>query len=405
MFEITERIVIHPELSQNPSLGITAGGDMLVLHSDLVDVMAGMQNFLRRSRDGGRTWSEPELSLTSRLELGGLHGTLSCIGRLPGRPDEDLAFIVYGEGVNLKKEPRNPRTCRMMKSVDGGKNWSEPRLFEGPWGQTWHYGKIYRCGGSDELISPAYAHGVLFEKESLGPKGWMLHSTDAGESWEIKGAITSHPSVEGVLISETALAELPDGRLIAISRGDSIEPGAVSRGLRSVSEDGGVTWTPAEPVNMAVCEPRLAPLSDGRLLLTARSSPGNVSFYYRPLKPEEREPGSKQSETMGVRELDEYSSPVREFGVGLFMSEDDGRTWSPVLNMESPRGEEREKPETLMKRFQYQAGYGDILPLGDDRFLVAFRQGDPGMPDMRPGLTYSHCFQRFLAGNIISPVG
>ena len=92
---------------------------------------------------------------------------------------------------------------------------------------------------------------------------------------------------------------------------------------------------------------------------------------------EGREPGSKQKTTVAVRELEKYLTPVRDFGVILFDTGDDGANWTPVLTMESPRG------------------------LGLNTMDNLTRQGDPAMPDGRPGLTYSHVFQRFVAGNII----
>lgn len=59
--------------------------------------------FLLRSTDGGHSWSEtPELTSASTVELGGVEGTLSCVG--------DLCFIVGMETVDIKRQP-DP-TCR-----------------------------------------------------------------------------------------------------------------------------------------------------------------------------------------------------------------------------------------------------------------------------------------------------
>ena len=398
MFTIEKEIVVWPNLGQNPSLGMTAQGDLLALHTDLTDVMPGSRLFLRRSRDGGLTWTGPELTIESDLELGGVEGTLSCLG--------EICIICYAEGSDLKKNPNNPRLCKLIRSVDGGRSWSDPQRVNPDIEPVMPFGKIIKLKSSGELLLPAYWCPPGPERKATGGRSYVLASNDQGKNWQVKGHIDRDQSLDGFFFGETALLELPDGRLLAIMRGNAEGPGAVPMGFRSVSEDSGKTWSPAKQINVAICEPRLILDSEGHPLLVARSWPGNVAFFYRPKEPHELEPGAnpKQVETVGARLLDKYFTPVREFGALLFDTQDEGQTWRPILTMQDPRGPELTDAQEPMYKHRYQAAYPDIQPLDENRYFVIFRQPDPNMPDIRPGLTYSHAFQRYVAGNIISRI-
>ena len=256
---------------------------------------------------------------------------------------------------------------------------------------------------------PAYSFSPPLERKKFGGLIHILCSRDEGKSWHPKGEISGKKSIKGYVIGETAVVELPDGRLLAIIRSNAEGQDKLPLGFRSISEDGGATWLPAEQINITICEPRLILTTDEKLLLLARSWPGNISFYYRPISPEEREPDSSQIQTAAVRVMKEYRTPVRDFGLMIFGTEDEGLSWKPLLTMENPRENsaaayKKLSAEDPLTGHRYQAGYGDIQHMEDDRYFVVIRQGDPEMPDIRPGLTYSHTYQRFIAGNIINRV-
>lgn len=400
MFTIEDKVVVWPELGQNPSVGRVANGDLLVLYVDLTDVMAGARHFLVRSDDGGHTWSKPQLVVESDLPDGGVGGTLTCL--------DDLCLISYLEGSDLKRKPNNLKRSRIIHSTDGGRTWSKPRPINEQVDAVMPlspFGKITRIRATGELLMSAYWWAIASERRATGGQDNILSSTDDGATWSLKGHITRDPALEGYFIGETEMIELADGRLLAITRGNAEPASRVPFGFRSISQDGGATWD-TEQINVAICEPRLIRTQDNRILLLARSWPGNIAFYYRPLRDDEREPGSSQKETVDVQVLDDYRTPVREFGLTLFTTNDDGRTWQPMLTMQNPRADSAAKYREMaaanpLLGHRYQAGYGDIVALGDDRYFVAYREADPLMPDLRPGLTYSHAFQRFIAGNIV----
>ena len=392
--KLEKSFVVRSTLSQGVSIGRADNGDILMAYANYPDCMAGETYWLSRSTDNGRTWSEPELELSSDMELGGLEGTLSCV---PG-----LATLFYVEGSDMKRHPQNRKYLRMMRSTDSGKTWTEPRTLEGKWGPVHPYGQVIRLRDSARLLLPAYGMEKWLDRGGNG-SGCVriLRSDDEGETWDLHGTIRAASTVEGIQCTETSLLELPAGRLMAISRGDAFKSGAYPYGLRSISDDGGETWSPAQTTNINLCEPRLVLTQDGRVLMAARGWPGNIETWYRPLEAHEREPGSQQTETTALREAPEYRSPNRDFGVVLSTTTDDGLTWTPLLTLDNPKGQAVDPSADLLTQHRYQAAYPDLLPLGGDRFLVVFRQPDPTMPDIRPGLTYSHVFQRFLAGNIV----
>jgi len=387
--DIQQRIVIDSALGQNPSIGRASNGDLLLLHTDLTDCMAGTRLLLRRSVDAGRTWSAPEREIVSEMELGGVEGTISCLG--------DLVFIVHMEGSDLKRRPENPRLTRLLRSTDGGRTFEPARTLEGDWGPVMPFGHVIRLRENGRLLLPAYRFGRPPEDTRVQ----VLTSDDEGLTWALAGTILRRPDITDVLISETSLLELPDGRLLAISRGDAIAAGAFPYGFRAVSTDGGRSWSAAEPINLQVCEPRLTATADGQIVLAARSWPGNVRYWYRPLRDEEREPGSQQKETVDMVVVDEYATPVRDFGVLLFSTADEGFTWEPQLTLESPRPSGIDRDVSPLVQHRYQAGYPDVLSLDVERLIVVFRQPDATMPDIRLGLTYSHAFQRYVAANIV----
>ena len=394
-FRVDQTDVVMSELSQAPSLGVTGSGSILLLYTNYPDCMEGERLFLRRSTDGGASWSDPFLDVTSDLEKGGVEGTLSCFG--------DTALIVYLEGSDLKRHPDNRKYLRYRRSEDAGERWSDPMDLQGDWGSVMPFGHAIRLRNGERILLPAWGFDRWLERAGSQTRICILSSDDEGASWRLLSTIHKAPSVKGLQVTETSLLELPSGRLLAISRGDAHRSGAFPFGLRSISADGGATWSAAEPINAGICEPRLVLTRDGQPILAARSWPGNFHYWYRPLESHEREHGSRQTETVAVGLRDDYCSPVRDFGVVLFTTEDEGNSWDPALTLRNPRPFELPDGGLLLEH-RYQAAYPDIIRVGneaEEKYLAVFRQPDPALPDIRPGLTYSHAFQRYLASNII----
>ncbi|MBI3921679.1 MAG: exo-alpha-sialidase, partial [Armatimonadetes bacterium] len=80
----------------------------------------------------------------------------------------------------------------------------------------------------------------------------VFRTTDRGETWELLSVVKADHEM-----SETGLAQLPDGRLVMIARPE---------GDITWSADGGRTWTPPVTFGMRMFEPGLIVLRDGTLL-------------------------------------------------------------------------------------------------------------------------------------------
>jgi photosystem II stability/assembly factor-like uncharacterized protein len=80
----------------------------------------------------------------------------------------------------------------------------------------------------------------------------VLRSTDSGQTWQLLSVVQSDHEM-----SEMGLAQLPDGRLVLITRPE---------GDIAWSSDGGRTWTKPVTFGMRMFEPGLLVLRDGTLL-------------------------------------------------------------------------------------------------------------------------------------------
>jgi hypothetical protein len=147
-------------------------------------------------------------------------------------------------------------------------------------------------------------------------------STDNGRTWQKTGHILyQEPDRRRDGFTEPALEVLPNGELLGVLRttdGNGVGP------MYSVrSADQGRTWSPPQSFAETGVLPRLLQLRNGVLVLSSG----------RP-------------------------------GVDLRFSTDNGRTWSPAKEL-----------LPLPDRAKIQAdscGYTSLLPLGKDRFLIAY---------------------------------
>jgi len=186
------------------------------------------------SADQGLTWSRPGTLVDTEqddrhptiLELD--DGTLLC------------TFFEY-------RLPRGTGGgAKYMLSKDAGKTWTEP------WSP--HPGASGFGNGSAILLKDgtvAWAIGGKYDPEHEHTSTGIFRSSDRGETFELAAVVrTDHD------LYEATIAELPDGRVVAMARRE---------GDTYWSEDGGRTWTEPVVTGIELYDPHLLMMPNGVL--------------------------------------------------------------------------------------------------------------------------------------------
>jgi sialidase-1 len=286
---------------------------------------------LRRSSDGGKTWSEPA-------------GLPRPEGKLPRNPAA-LANAELAKRAPLAKEGQiafnNPVAivdrdgpihflycvdygrCFYLRSDDDGKTFGKPveitRTFE-------QFRKDYDC----KVFATGPAHGIQLKNGRLVVPVWLspgtgsnahrpnrmatIYSDDAGKTWQ-RGDILANVTDPPANMNETALVQLTDGRVMVNIRNDSRQ----HRRAVAFSPDGATKWTRPvfdeqlkEPICMAsLCRLSEKPRQDRNRLLFA--NPDNLLRFGK-----EGKPGATR---------DRKNLTVK-------LSYDEGKTWPVSLVLE-----------------------------------------------------------------------
>ena len=219
----------YPELIQSNSGELTAG---IPFHHPCGEERR--RTVWVRSRDGGRTWSEPE---PATLQRGFGHcfvrrdGTWVCVHNKHSGPPQD-AFYTY-------------------ESPDEGRTWIGPKPLnvEGEWppqftGPAYYSGQTLRLRDGT-LLMPVWSR-VEINASLQVTSNFIFRSTDDGQTWSAPVWCDSNSwgdpdrwSTAGDF-SEIGLAETDDNVVVGYGR-----PGKWPYMWRVQSNDGGKTWEPA----------------------------------------------------------------------------------------------------------------------------------------------------------------
>ena len=213
---------------------------------------------LRRSKDEGKTWSEP---------------TPVCEGVNPTEPasfyllrtKSGALVLVYLDMANYNfvwddKAGEPKEGCRLemwaIRSLDGGKTWVDrQRLLDGY--NANFFGLIQTKAG-----------GIVVTAEHLvsKPGHWVacsFRSQDDGKTWNRSNLIDmgGHGHHDGA--TEPTVAELSDGRLLMLIRTN------LDRFWQAFSEDDGRYWRTIQPsaIDASSSPGHLVRLASGRLVL------------------------------------------------------------------------------------------------------------------------------------------
>lgn len=205
----------------------------------------------------------------------------------------------------------------VRESDDDGATWSRPRFANDAFGyrnQAIH-GATRTSDGA--LVQPCDA-------VSRGSGGTAVHvSRDGGDTWSDPGRGDPIPRFEAgetggwIAGIHASVVELDDGRLLAHGRGDDVE----GRLPRSVSDDGGETWTYAPSA--------FPPVGSGQRLQTLRLREGPLLFAGFTDHSDDRD----DPEGTELRLPD--GTTDRGYGLFAAVSFDEGETW-PVRRLVSP---------------------------------------------------------------------
>ena len=230
-----------------PTMVVTAKGTILVFvegrkthrgdHGD-VDLL------MKRSEDGGRTWSKQVLI----HEEGG--NALIRVGNPCPIVEKD------GKPVHLLFTRNGPGCFFYTRSTDDGHSWKPfVRVSDDPKAPEYRKGNfLANFGGSPVSVGAGPVHGIhtsrgrLIAPSYVGHKvdgerrgqSCIIYSDDGGKSWQAGGVI---PWVPEFRHGECTIVERRDGSLLMNMRTSA--PGVYSFGYRltSVSTDHGMTWS------------------------------------------------------------------------------------------------------------------------------------------------------------------
>lgn len=311
---------------------------------------------LRRSEDGGRTWSPPETLV--HIE-GDLPVNPVAAAQKLDQPGENtvnnpVAIVDHESGAIHFLYCLEYMRCFSMRSDDDGRTFSEPVEITTTFDE-------FRPEYDWKVLATGPGHGIQLTRGphrgrlivpvwlSLGTGGHAhrpsvtstIYSDDHGATWR-RGEIAVPDTPEFVFPNETCVVQLADGAVMLNTRSES----HAHRRIVTLSPDGATDWSEPrfddallEPICMASIV-RVSDEHSGQPSILAFSNPDNLS----------REDGS---ETPG-RSRDRVN-------VSIKLSYDDGRTWPVNRLLEDGR-----------------SAYSDLTVLRDGTLLCFYERRPAG---------------------------
>lgn len=224
-----------------PALLVTAQGSVLALcegRKDSISDHGDLDLVLKRSTDGGRTWSATQI----------VHEEGNDAKITIGNP---CPVVDRATGTIWLPFCRNNKQVLLTSSTDDGQTWSKPRDISASvtrpdwaWVATGPGIGIQLTRGkhAGRLVIPSDHRRDL----AAGKEEWnshMMFSDDAGQTWQISTPIQAGGN-------ECQIVERADGTLLVNTRMQGHFAGV--RGI-ATSTDGGATWSSIAPEKQMPC--------------------------------------------------------------------------------------------------------------------------------------------------------
>lgn len=256
-----------------PTVALRRGGELLVAYSGgrEAHVCPFGRVELIRSRDGGASWSWPEVLMDSPIDdrdagivetpSGALLVTtftsLAYEAVLRNAKDWPAARRARWEAVQRRTTPAERRALLdtwMLRSTDGGMTWSAP--YRVPLNSP--HGPVATSDG--RLL---YAGKQLW---SPGTKVGVCESTDDGLSWRWLAGIPARPGDSVEQYHELHAVDAGGGRILVHIRNHNA--GNAGETLQAESQDGGRTWSTPHSIGVWGLPSHLLRLRDGRIVMS-----------------------------------------------------------------------------------------------------------------------------------------
>lgn len=202
----------------------------------------------QRSRDGGRTWSDPvtqKISSGETVPLARDNAHLTMLTLKSG-----ALAIVYGAPA---ARPGRDGTVLFRRSDDGGATWSAATAIDSLFAVC--RTQAARVLSTGRIVVPVMKWISPFtggDSEGANKNltySWVYYSDDEGQTWQRSLSelfISLDEGKRGIThFEETVLEELPGGKLLMFGR---TELGQI---YKTYSEDGGIAWKHPVPTGLA----------------------------------------------------------------------------------------------------------------------------------------------------------
>jgi len=217
---------------------------------------------VRRSEDGGYSWLPRQVLMEKQLDRG--EERINC-PRIAALSDGTLMLVIDLEPAQGGLGTQAARNV-ILRSRDSGRTWEGPEdtgITDGI------VPALKQLSNGDLLLGLTRQRSPNGKLAELTEEQVIYRSDDGGYTWTGPYLVPGRP---GLRLNEGDFAELDDGTIICYMR----EDGEGLSGWKSLSTDGGRTWSQAYRSQMFSCRgrPSVGRLRSGEIAVTYRFCSG-----------------------------------------------------------------------------------------------------------------------------------